>query len=52
MGGIWSFSTGNPRLSNMLMRARVAVQGATLAAVLYGTYDQMVPKKAEARTEA
>ena len=37
VGGIVSFSKGNPKLSQTFMRLRVAAQAFTLVAIGYGT---------------
>ncbi|XP_022917462.1 HIG1 domain family member 2A, mitochondrial [Onthophagus taurus] len=34
--GIWSFSSGNTKMSQMMMRTRVAAQGFTIVALLVG----------------
>ena len=40
VGGIASFSMGNPRLSQVFMRMRIVAQGFTVAAIGFGTYTQ------------
>ena len=43
VGGIVSFTHGNPQRSQNFMRLRVLSQALTLVAVAYGTYVQLTP---------